>query len=276
MDRKNVARATHGVTLKQRVGTAQNLFLGTTQVRLAAAGDFTSTAEAQSSCLLQALNIDAQTGGVQTQGVITEITVAGQSVMVSDQSACIAAFSPTAYNENARSLGISVNNNMKVVVQGTSDSATAAISLGIQIDPLENDMVKTRAQQAYNYNFCFGLGSKSIPNGASATLSARSNRAVTLGDIILQNNTLPGAATVLSEDLVVTSLLIGGLEMLNGVTGAQEIGLAAFAAQASNYTGLKLGYAINPQTEVSITIKNYDAVNTATVAGAIFCESWKG
>jgi hypothetical protein len=64
--------------------------------------------------------------------------------------------------------------------------------------------------------------------------------------------------------------------MLNGVTGAQEIGLSSFAAQASNYTGLKLGYAINPQTEVSITIKNYDAANAAEVAGAIFCESWKG
>jgi len=275
MDRLTIARATHGVSLKSRVGGAQNLFLSTNQVRLVAAGDFTATAEAQSSCLLQSLTIDAQTAGEQTQGVITECTVAGQSVFVSDQSACLSAFGPTAFNANARSLGISINNNMKVVVQGTSASATAAISLGIQVDPLPDDKVKTRANQAHAYNFCFGMGEKVIPAAGSATLSARSNRAVTLGDIILQNNTLP-AAFVLSEDLVVTSLTVGGLEMLNGVTGAQEIGLACFGAQASNYTGVKLAYPINPQTEVSITVKNYDAANAATVAGAIFCEPWQG
>jgi hypothetical protein len=275
MDRKTIARAVHGVTLKSRVGGAQNLFLATDQIRLVAPGVFTATAEAQSSCLLQSLTIDAQTLGEQTQGLITEISVAGQSTMVSDQSACLSAFSPTAFNENARSLGISVNNNMKVVVQGSIASATGAISLGLQVDPLADDMVKTRAEQAHSYNFCFGMGEKAIPAAGSATLSARSNRAVTLGDIILQNNTLP-AAFVLSEDLVITSLTIGGLEMLNGVTGAQEIGLACFAANASNYSGVKLGYPINPQTEVAITVKNYDAVNAATVAGAIFCEPWQG
>lgn len=276
MDRKTIARAVHGVSLKARVGGAQNLFLATDQVRLVAAGDWTATAEAQSSCLLQSCTIDAQSLGEQTQGLITEISVAGQSVFVSDQAACLSAFSPTAFNENARSLGLSVNNNMKVVVQGSSAAAAAAISLGIQIDPLPDDRVKTRAMQAHAYNFCFGMGEKVIPPAGSATLSARSNRAVTLGDVILQNNTLPGGTFVLSQDMVITSFTIGGLEMLNGITGAQEIGLSCFSAQASNYSGVKLGYPINPQTEVSITIKNYDAANPGTVAGAIFCEPWQG
>lgn len=276
MDRKTVARATHGVSLKARVGGAQNLFLSSDQVRLGAAGNFTITAEAQAPCLLQACTIDAQSTGEQTTGLISEISVGGQSVMVSDQSACIAAFGPTAFNQDARSLGISVNNNMKVVVQGSSSAAAANVSLAIAVDPIPSEKVKTRAEQAYNYNFCFGLGEKVIGAAASATLSARSNRAVTLGDIILQNNTLPGGTFVLSEDLVITSILIGGLEMLNGVTGAQEVGLSCFAAQASNYSGLKLGYPINPQTEVAITVKNYDAANAATVAGAIFCEPWQG
>ena len=273
MSRKNVYRATHGVSFKQKVGEAQNLFLSTVQSRLGGAGNFTLTAEAQRSCLLQGLNIDAQLAGVASQGTISEISVAGQSCMVSDQPACISAFSPTSYGFASRSIGISVNNNMKLVIQGSIINAGSNVSLACSVDPLKDEQVKTRSEQAEAYNFCFGLGTKGIPAAGTASLTARSNRAVTLGRIILQNLTAPGGAFVASDSVVCTSILVQGLEMLNGITGAQEISLSNFEAQASDI-GLELSYPIAPQTEVTFVFKNYDPANAATVSGAIFCQPW--
>lgn len=272
MDRKKLSRATHGITFRQRVGTAQNLFLSTNQVRLGGAGAFTLTGEAQRACLLEALTIEAKLAGAQSAGLISEISVGGQSAMVSDQSACISAFSATSFNASARSLGISVNNNMKLVIQGEVLNAGSNVSLNCALTPIPDDAVKTRSEQSAQYNFCFGLGSKQIPAAGTASLKARSNRQVTLGDIILQNIT--GAPFVQSDDLVITSILIGGLQMLNSTTGAQEVAVTALTAGATDSAGINLGYPINPNTEVEFVIKNYDAANPATVAGAIFCEAW--
>lgn len=275
MNRKTVSRATHAVTFQAKVGQAQNLFLSTNQERLAAAGKFTLTSEAQRPCLLQGLAIDAQDAGVASEGIITEITVAGQSCLVSDQAACISAFSPTGLpgNTEERSIGISVNNNMKVVIQGEILNVKGNISMALAIDPLPESQVKTRSAQAEAYNYIFGCGKVSVPAAGSASLTARSNRAVTLGRIILQNLTAAGGAFVASDSLRCTSILIQGLEMLNGVTGAQEISLANFEAGVTD-AGLLLNYPIAPQTEVTFVISNKDAANAAVVGGAIFCSPW--
>jgi len=275
MNRADVYRAHHGISLKQKVGTAQNLFLSGVQNRLAAPGGFTQTAESQRPCLLQALTIDAKSAtGEPATGEITEVTVAGQSCFVSDKSCSIQAFSPEAFNASCRSLGISVNNNMKVVVQGNLTNAGGNVSLAIALEPITEDQVKTRAEQAEAYNYVFGCGTATIAAAGKASLTARSNRAVTLGELIIANETAPGGAFVVNSDIVVTSILIGGLEMLNGATGAQEISLNCFQSIASDYQGLNFGYPIAPQTEVEIKFENKDAVNAATVSGAIFCEPW--
>ena len=272
MNRSDVYRAAHGITFAQKVGSAQNLFLAGTQNRLGAAGAFTQTAEAQRSCLLQTFTVSAQNAGVQCEGVITEITVAGQSCMVSDQSCAIGAFSPTAYNASARSLGISVDNNMKVTVQGELINTGGNVSLAIALDPIPTAAVKTRAEQAQAYNFVFGLGTVNIAAGATGSLKARSNRAVTLGELTLQNLTAAGGAFVNNDDIIITSILVGGLQMLNGSTADQEISLDAFIAQASDPM-LSFSYPINPQTEVEIKFNNVGA-NPCDIGGAIFCEPW--
>jgi len=272
MNRSDVYRQSHGISFAQKVGQAQNLFLAGAQNRLGAAGAWTQTAEAQRPCLLQTFTVSAQLAGVQCEGTITEITIAGQSGMVSDQSCCIEAFAPTSYNASARSLGISVDNNMKVVVQGTILNTGGNVSLAIALDPIPESAVKTRAQQAQAYNFVFGLGTTNILAGATGSLKARSNRAVTLGELTLQNLTAAGAAFVNNDDIILTSCLVGGLEMLNGVTGTQEISLDAFIAQASDPL-LSFSYPINPQTEVELKFTNVGA-NPCDIGGAIFCEPW--
>jgi len=273
MNRADVFRATHGISLKEKVGTAQNLFLSSTQSRLGAAGAFTLTCESQRPCLLQTVTIDADNAGAQCTGDITTLTVAGQETLVSDKAVSLGVFSATSFNSKCRSLGISVNNNMKVVIQGNLTNTGGNVSTAIALDPIPEDRVQTRQAQAAAYSYVFGLGSKGVPAAGNATLSARSNRAVTLGEILLTNETNPGAF-VQSSDIVITSIKIGGLEMLNSATGATEISLNCFSPQNTDYMGLNLAYVISPQTEVEVELKSYDAVNAAEVGGAIFCEPW--
>jgi hypothetical protein len=244
----------------------------------ASIGAFTITSTVERPALLQTLNVfaDNNAGGF-SEGTITEITVGGQSIMVSDSVACLSSLRPVtnfgAY-KGAHSLGISINQQMTLVVQGTTVNASN-VSVACALDPLPGaQFVKSRAQQALNYNVLFGTGQVAIPAIAGpvpgqVTSIATSNRACTLGQLLIQNNN----PAIPSQDLVISSIKISGLEMLAGPTGNQEISIAQFAADAGDVAGSTLGYEIAPMARVEITYLNYNAA-IATVCGAIFCEPW--
>jgi hypothetical protein len=275
MDRQKISKAVYEIGLKNRIGTAQNLYAGTTQIRQAAAGAFTLTATIQAPCLLQTINVSSSN---PNQFTISDITVAGQSVFTSNGVAVGSAFTPNAAPAGSfnRALGISVTNAMEVVVQG-STSATSNISLACGLDPLDASKVKSTAEQAYAYNFVHGLGTVNIPAEAAgvpgqATLSSVSNRQVILGMIQLGVLT----AGIPNTDILVSSFKIDSLEMLNSSTGAQDITLEQFANLATTIRDNTLGYSLNPQSRVDITLKNWNAAGGGCdVSGAIFCEPWK-
>ncbi len=269
MNRQAISKACHDIGFANRVGEAQSLYLGAPRQILGAAGQFTLTGTAQRPLVLQTLNIEAGAGGVGSQGTISAINVAGQSCMTSNAVAGLQAFNSLSFGAHARSIGISVNNNMQVTVIGNV-TAGANVSMAVGCDPIPESKVKTRSQQAESYNFVHGCGSVAVGAGATGTLTSVSQRAVTLGEVILE---LGSAGNI--EDLYVTSFRIAGLEMLAGQTGADDIPLAAFQAGASQINDLTLGYCIRPQAQIDIDILNISA-GPITVNGTIFCLPWSG
>ena len=272
MDRPIMFKNAHQVTMRQKVGTAQNLYLSSPQNRgLGAGAAFTNTSTIQRPILIQTLNID----GTDDQGDITEITIAGLSLFVSDQSACLAAFSSKSFGSRNRSVGVSALNNQTVVVQGSLVNG-GNVGVAIAVDPLEARSVKSPANQAKAYNFVFGLGTVSIPAGGvnTASLIATATRPCTLGEIILSNHS-SGETAVKSEDVVIEDIRVAGLSMLCGQTGAQQIPLTALENSSSDLLGLKLSYPIEANARVEVVLRNYDGANACQVSGAILIEPWK-
>ena len=249
MDRPIMFKNAHQVTMRQKVGTAQNLYLSSPQNRgLGAGAAFTNTSTIQRPILIQTLNID----GTDDQGDITEITIAGLSLFVSDQSACLAAFSSKSFGSRNRSVGVSALNNQTVVVQGSLVNG-GNVGVAIAVDPLEARSVKSPANQAKAYNFVFGLGTVSIPAGGVNT------------------------ASLISAELrpELCRYRVAGLSMLCGQTGAQQIPLTALEHSSSDLLGLKLSYPIEANARVEVVLRNYDGANACQVSGAILIEPWK-
>ncbi len=271
MDRQKISKAKYEIGLKNRIGSAQNLYVGSNQIRQAGAGAFTITARVQSPCLLQTINISSSN---PTEFTISDITVAGQSVFTSNGVAVGSAFTPDSYGAWNKALGISVLNSMDIVVTGNT-VAPSNLSLQCGLDPIPTSKVQSTAQQAYAYNFCHGMSTVNVPAfgggvAGQATLSSVSNRQVVLGAIVMGCTT----AGIPLTDIVLSSFKIDSLEMLNGPTGAQEYSLDQFAAASATIRDNTLGYSLNPQSRIDVTLKNYNAA-AADVSGVIFCESWK-
>ena len=263
MDRQKVYRAMHNISLRQKVGTAQNLYLGGAQARgVGAGGNFTLSSTVQRICLLQTVNID----GTDALGLISDISVAGLSTFTSDKDCALGMFQSKSYQSQNRSLGISVSNNQQIVIQGSSVTG-GNFGAAIGIDPLE--AAKSPQDQAQAYSFAFGLGQINVGAGASATLQAVATRDVTLGQLMLFKNQAAGAL----DDLVVTSVKVSGLEMLNASAATVEIPIQVFGAESSDPC-TDLGYPINSNAIGEVTVKNFSGAGI-DVAGGIFCEPWK-
>ena len=236
MDRMLIAKSEHNVTLRQKVGTAQNLYLSDSQQRgLAAAADWSITSTIQRPALLQSLQINV----TDDKADITDVTVSGLSLFVSDQSCAAACFNSKSFGARKRSIGISINNNQTCVVQGKNVVAASTAGVAIAIDPLDSSSVKSPSEQAERFNFVFGLGSVSVPFGAVASLVATATRPCTLGEIILANHST-GATSVKSEDIVIEDIIVAGLSMLAGATATQQIPLTVFENSASDIAGSPL------------------------------------
>jgi len=272
MDRQLVSKSKHNVTIRQKVGTAQNLYLADAQQRgLVAGAAWNITSTTQRPVLLQTLNIDV----TEDKANITDVTVSGLSLFVSDQSCAAACFSSKSFGARQRSIGISINNNQTVVVQGTAVVAGTA-GVAIAVDPILQREVKSPADQADQFNFVFGLGTVSVPSGGGSTASliATATRPCTLGQLILANHS-SGGTSVKSEDVVIEDIRVAGLSMLAGATASQQIPLTALENSASDIMGLRLNYPIEANARVELVLRNYDGANACDVAGGILIEPWK-
>jgi len=274
MDRQLVYKSAHNVTVRQKVGKAQNLYLGDQQIRgLGALAPFVQTSTVQRPVMLSTMNICSSV----PEGDITNITCAGLSLFTSNQSACLEAFAPASFGQRQRVIGLSLTNNQTVVIQGNL-TAGGDVGMAVAVDPIEQSEVKQPADQALAYNYVFGLGTVLVPAivgvvPGQAQLQAVATRDCTLGEIILASHT--AAILTAGSDIMISSILVSGLEQLCGATATQQIPLAAFQNTASDAnSGLRLSYPIQSNAVVTITLLNFNAA-ACQVAGAIFCEPWK-
>ena len=275
MDRQRLAKAKYEVGLRNRIGSAQNLYAGAQSIRQAAAGQFVIRIIVQSPCLLETVNV---TSSAPDEFVINDISVAGQSTFTSNGVAYGGAFDSGSSPAGAfhRALGISVIQSMQIVITGTTNVASN-ISAEVGISPLKASQVQDISAQAYSYNFCHGLGQVVVPAIVGvvpgvATLTSLSNRETVLGLMILGH--VAPAPPIALTNLYVTSIQVDSLEMLNSQVGAQEICVQQFNRRATTIQDNLFGYSVGPQSRIDITFANYDPA-AVTMSGAIFLEQWK-
>ena len=168
-----------------------------------------------------------------------------------------------------------MSNNQTLVIQGNL-TAGGDVGMACAVDPLA--VAKQPSEQALAYNVIFGLGTVLVPAivgvvPGTAQLQAVATRNCTLGELIIASHT-PAILTA-GSDIVISSILVGGLEQLCGATATQQIPLQAFLNSASDAnSGLRLSYPIETNSQVIITLLNFNAA-AIQIAGGIFCEPWK-
>jgi len=264
MNRATASKAENCISYNQRFDEAQSFLLSSPR-SAPGAGQYTITATTQRPILLQSFGLQSNSAaGAIVQGMISDIKVAGQSLMVSDQSVAAGCFDYSNFGAENRVIGLTINNNQTVSVTGTPGAA-ASTGFAISAFPIEPSQVRNLKEQATRFNYIFGLPQTAIGAGASANVQATATRGCVLGEVRLVNQDV---AAVPSADLVITSFKIGGIEMLCGATG-QQVPFAALEGNASDVLGLALNYPIESNSIVSITVQNLAAAG-ATVAGGIF------
>jgi len=221
--------------------------------------NFQLTGTPQKPVMLGVLNI-----GATQKGVINDIKVAGQSVFCSDSSADISMFQTNSHAVQERYCGIALGAGLDIFIDGTLAEAGNAY-FAWMVDEITAPVSK--AEQTAMYDYVFGLGSASIAAASSGTLRAVSVRPCTLGELILSTTIDADAG-----DLFVTSVKVGGEELLTGA-GDQEINLATFDYHQPNIQGANLDFQIGSNVPVQITIKNVNDTNARTVRGGIFCRA---
>lgn len=234
---------------------AQGLALGLPRATGAAA--FSLTGTLQQAALLQDLVLNAD-----QLGLVTDIRVAGQSIMVSNQGADISMFAAAAQSEDHRGFGIALDSQQEVSVQGTL-AAAGTVYGGLALDPVDPSQVVPVNQLGQELDYCCGLGSVSVGAGADADLTATIRRPVFLGLLCLT----PSADAI---DITVRSVKVNNIELLNGPAGVNgEVGIEMFSSLATDLDGRIIGYPTRQNDQISITCHNYN-VAARTVYGGAF------
>tara|TARA_R110000824_G_scaffold128708_1_gene289786 strand:+ start:389 stop:1159 length:771 start_codon:yes stop_codon:yes gene_type:complete len=243
----------------QAQGKTQSLILSGTALNAVAP---LLSATPQKAIMLGVLNIES------TQlGNVTDITVMGERLMVSNASAPLEMFSNATTDPRETYAGFTIGGGKNANIQ-VQLAAVGNTSFGWFCDPISKE-VANEAEGEFA-NWIYGLGSVNIPFGTSAVLVGVSNRPCTLGQLILANHSV---AAIPSSNLLVTSVVVAGDELLAG-DGTQQVPLSAFQNNSQASTGLDLNYRIPYNANVTITIQNVDAALLGTVAGGVFCRAY--
>ena len=238
---------------------AQGYLFGLT--RQAGAPQGTLTGTLQQASLLQDLVI--------TTDQFTELTnvrVAGQNLLVSNQPANAAAFAPNADVEGHRSMGIPLDSQQVVSIDYSSFdavgvAANSTTSGAIGTDPISREQVLGIPVNSLGrgLDFCCGLGHVIAGAGAAWTLQCVVQRPVMLGRLILAIGQNP-------NDVTIRSITVNNIELLSGAAGAAgEFGALACVNTQTDNDGNILAYPAGVNDTITITGFNYNAA--ATVIG---------
>jgi len=217
------------------------------------------TATPQKAVMLGTLNIESS-----QLGNVTDITVMGERLMVSNATAPLEMFSNLTTDPRETYAGFTIGGGKSANVNVTL-AAVGNTSFGWFCDPINEAVANDKEGEFANW--IYGLGSVNIPFGTSAVLVGIANRPCTLGQLILANHSV---AAIPSANLLVTSVVVAGDELMAG-DGTQQAPISSFANQSQAAGGLDLNYRIPYNANVTITIANVDAALLGTVAGGVFC-----
>ena len=251
---------------------AQAYYLGTQMVRQGAPGAYNLTSTLEQAALLEDLILDAS-----NQHLISDITLAGQSIWASNQPAPNTAFINNAWlgATGHRSISIPLASRQQVVVSGDTTAALGAfgpaaatnISVAVGTAPIDPDQVvpvNDLGGEAMSY--VLGMGAVNVAAGATANLVCTIRRPVMLGALMLDHDN----GAIPTSDLTVQSVTVNNVEMLSSIGTQQgEVSFAAFQAQSSDTDGKIIAYPGPLNGQVQITVRNYNAA-AVNVAGAIF------
>lgn len=230
---------------------AQGLDLGLGRVAATTTGTLTGTLDA--TVLLQDVIIDSD-----QDGLIDDIKVSGQSVWCSDKGGDINAFKRDAQVEGHRGLGIALVQNQTVTVDYTLDAA-GKIAGSVGTDPVNPEAFVPVNQLGSALDYAGGLGNVSVAGASAGVLSCTVRRPVMLGRLILS----PESDAI---DIVVTSVKVNNIELLSG---GGEVPIAAFAHDCTDVDGCVLGYPVETNDTLQISLHNYN-VAARKVKGTFF------
>ena len=216
----------------------------------------------QKAIMLGVLNIESS-----QLGNVTDITVMGERLMVSNATAPLEMFNNLTTDPNETYAGFTIGGGKNIAINCTL-AGVGDTSFGWFCDPITREVPNEKEGEFTNW--IYGLGEINIIAGATGVLVGVSNRPCTLGKLLLANHSV---AAIPDRNLIVTSVVVAGDELLAG-DGTQQVPLSNFFGTSQASTGLDLNYRIPYNANVSITVSNVDAALAATVAGGVFCRAY--
>ncbi len=241
---------------------AQSFFLGFSDAAAGTSVDLTATA--QQACLLNDLGVTCA-----NQGLVTEVKVAGQSIMCSDKGMPFGAFRSDAGVEGHRAIGIAIDQQQTVTINA-APASSSVVRAWIGIDPANPARIDDVNQIGDRLNRFFGGGSSgACAISASTESTATSRRDCVLGPMIVD---YLAAANHIIQDATLTSLKINNLELMNGASGS-DVPLSALAPDATDIDGRTVAYLVTKNAAVIATFRNDDADSgdTFTARWGFFC-----
>jgi len=241
---------------------AQAFYLGSAQH--VAGVNFLLQGTAQIPLLLEDVILTSLTGF----GAVNTITLAGQSLMASDQAMPIQAFQPLAQLEGYRSLSLPINTNQRYEMGGILN---AAVPLGMQVStsPIAPQQYRPTSELGGALNYCFGVSGTTVGNLAAAgntVFTATCLRDCLLGRLVIVNG---NAAAATDDQINITSILVEGIELLSGQAGVDVLNIGAVSSACTDLSGLQLNYPISANGQVRITVNNTGGLGDLGIG--IFC-----
>jgi len=247
---------------------AQAFYLGSAQHLAAVGVNFLLVGTAQIPLLLEDVILTSQLGF----GSVNTITLAGQSMMASDQGMPIGAFQPLAQLEGYRSLSVPIATNQRFEMGGVMTVPAQDLGMAVSTSPIAPQQYRPTSELGGALNYCFGVAGTTLANltggpAVTTTFVATCLRDCLLGRLVVVN---AAGAVVPDDDINCTSILVEGIELLSGQQGVDVLNIGALSPACTDLSGLQLNYPISANGQVRITINNANAA-AGTIGIGIFC-----
>jgi hypothetical protein len=179
--------------------------------------------------------------------------------------------------EAVRSLGLTIDTNQSFTATygaptGLTISSAQPLAMALSTSPTDVVISPNNAPGGL-LNFCFGMGTATIGEGASSTFEATSLRdAVFLGAMVGDYSWEAGTVNKSPSQIVITSIEADGIELLSNSNPTTEpLNFMAILAAAADQSGLELNYLLSQNSLFRVTVKNNHASKDVTIALGAFC-----